>query len=74
MQLQVRLMLSGIKITLESKAAIEAARKAYDALTDAQKKLVSKETLAKLEKAEEELKKLEDNTRIQTQTQANREV
>ena len=51
----------GDKITLESKAAIEAARKAYDALTDAQKKLVSKETLAKLEKAEEELKKLEDN-------------
>lgn len=51
----------GEKITLESKEAIEAARKAYDALTDSQKKLVSKETLEKLEKAEEELKKLEDN-------------
>ena len=47
----------GEKITLESKGKIEAARKAYDELTEAQKKLVT--NLDKLVKAEEELKKLE---------------
>ena len=47
----------GDEITLESKPAIEAARKAYNALTDVQKKLVT--NYEKLTKAEEELKKLE---------------
>ena len=42
-------------ITLEDKAAIEAARAAYDALTDDQKALVSAEELAKLTAAEEAL-------------------
>ena len=48
----------GAEITLESKAAIEAARKAYEALTDAQKKLVT--NYDKLTKAEKELQKLEE--------------
>ena len=42
-------------VTLESKAAIEAARAAYDALTDAQKEIFQKkypEALANLEAAE----------------------
>ena len=51
----------GEKITLESKEKIEVARKAYDALTDDQKKLVT--NLDKLTKAEEELKKLEGDQR-----------
>ena len=42
-------------ITLEDKAAIEAARAAYDALTDEQKALVTPEDLAKLTAAEEAL-------------------
>ncbi|MBQ8099742.1 MAG: Ig domain-containing protein [Paludibacteraceae bacterium] len=42
-------------ITLEDKAAIEAARAAYDALTADQKALVSAEDLAKLTAAEEAL-------------------
>src|SRR5699024_95427 len=44
------------KITLKDKETIEAARKAYDALTDEQKALVT--NLAKLEEAEKELAKL----------------
>ncbi len=47
------------KVTLESKANIEKARKAYDALTEAQKKLVT--NYDKLTKAEEELKNLEND-------------
>ena len=45
------------EVTLESEAAIEAARAAYDGLTDAQKALVEK--LAVLEAAEEALELLE---------------
>ena len=48
-------------VTLESKAAIDEARNAYDALTDAQKELVK--NLNVLERAEEEygnLKKAEE--------------
>lgn len=45
------------KITANDKEAIEAARKAYEALTDEQKKLVPKEVLDKLTAAEEAIKK-----------------
>ena len=48
----------GEKITLESKKAIEAARAAYEKLSEAQKKLVT--NLEILTKAEAELKKLEE--------------
>jgi len=46
-------------ITLDSKEAIEAARAAYEALTDEQKALVTPEDLAKLTAAEEALAALE---------------
>ena len=46
-------------ITLDNKEAIEAARAAYDALTDEQKALVTPEDLAKLTAAEEALAALE---------------
>lgn len=45
-------------ITAESKDAIEAARKAYDALSNTQKSLVDKEHLDKLKKAEASLASL----------------
>ena len=45
-------------VTLESEDAIKEARTAYDALTDAQKKLVSNKDV--LEKAETTLKELQD--------------
>lgn len=45
-------------VTLESKSAIEAARAAYENLSESQKKLVS--NLETLTKAEAELKKLEE--------------
>ena len=45
------------EITTEDKAAIEAARKAYDALNDAQKELAGDEAKAKLEAAEVALTK-----------------
>lgn len=48
----------GEKITLESKKAIEAARAAYEKLSEAQKKLVG--NLETLTKAGAELKKLEE--------------
>ena len=48
------------KITLKDKETIEATRKAYDALTDEQKALVT--NLAKLEEAEKALAKLEEDT------------
>ena len=47
------------KITLENKEAIEAARAAYDALTEAQQGLISEETTAALKAAEDALAKLE---------------
>ena len=43
------------EITLDDKDAVEAARAAYDALSEDQKALISDETLAKLEAAEEAL-------------------
>ncbi len=46
-----------------SEEAIEAARKAYDALTDEQKKRVDPETVKKLEQAENEYKKLDDEVK-----------
>ena len=46
-------------ITLDDKASIEAARAAYDALTDEQKALVTPEDLAKLTAAEAALAALE---------------
>lgn len=52
----------GEPITLESKDAINTARRAYNALTEKQKKLVEADVLAKLEAAEKELKNLEDTT------------
>ncbi len=56
---EVEEKISGIgKVTLESKKAIEAARAAYDKLSENQKKLVS--NLEILTKAEAELKKLEE--------------
>ena len=47
------------ELTLEDKADVEAARAAYDALTDYQKGKVSTETLAKLVAAETEIKDIE---------------
>jgi uncharacterized repeat protein (TIGR02543 family) len=47
------------EVTLDSEKTIKAARSAYDALTDAQKKLV--ENLAALETAEKTLAALKDN-------------
>ncbi len=46
-------------VTLNDKEAIEAARAAYDALTDEQKALVTPEDLAKLTAAEAALAALE---------------
>ena len=47
------------EITVDDKAAIEAARAAYDALTDDQKALVNEDSLRKLADAEEALEKAE---------------
>ena len=47
------------KITLENKEAVEAARAAFDALTETQQALVSKDALEKLTAAEDALAKLE---------------
>ncbi|MGN0709605.1 MAG: leucine-rich repeat protein, partial [Anaerovoracaceae bacterium] len=49
------------KVTKDDKEAINAARSAYDALTDSQKKLVSADTLKKLTDAEAVLKKAEQD-------------
>ena len=43
-------------VTIADREAVEAARAAYDALTDAQKVYISDETLAKLKAAEDSLK------------------
>lgn len=48
------------EVTLESKPAIDAARKAYDQLTDPQKNFISEETYKKLTDAESQYKKLAD--------------
>ena len=52
-------------ITTQDRTAIEEARKAYDALTDAQKQYISKESLSKLEKAESDLQVLVDQDTAQ---------
>ena len=46
-----------------SKDAIEAARKAYDALTDEQKKAIDPKAVESLEKSESEYKKLDDEVK-----------
>ena len=47
-------------LTLEDKAAVEAAREAYEALTDAQKQYVTEETVTALEALENRIQELED--------------
>lgn len=47
------------QLTLEDKAAVEAARKAYDSLSDPQRSYVSDEHLTALEAAEAQIAKLE---------------
>ena len=47
-------------LTLEDKAAVEAAREAYEALTDAQKQYVTEETVTALEELENRIQELED--------------
>jgi len=51
-------------ITIHDKAAVEAAREAYDALTDEQKAKVDPETLAKLEAAEKEINDIETSNQV----------
>ena len=51
-----------VELTKECKAKIEAARSAYDALTDAQKALVPNEVLKLLEDAETEYQRLEEES------------
>ena len=51
-----------VELTKECKAKIEAARSAYDALTDAQKALVPSEALKLLEDAETEYQRLEEES------------
>ena len=50
------------EITLDNKAAVEAARAAYGDLTDAQKALVPADTLKKLTDAEAAIKELEEES------------
>ena len=47
-------------LTLDNADAVESARAAYDALTDDQKALVSEEAIAKLEAAEAQIAKLQE--------------
>lgn len=51
-------------ITIDNKAAVEAAREAYDALTDEQKEKVDPETLAKLVAAEKEINDIETSNQV----------
>ena len=60
------------KVTLESKKAIEAARAAYEKLSEAQKKLVG--NLETLTKAEAELKKLEEQQGQQGQEETDQKA
>ncbi|WP_026494666.1 leucine-rich repeat protein [Butyrivibrio sp. WCD3002] len=57
-------------VAITDKATIEAARTAYDALTDAQKEYVSADTLKRLTDAEAKLKDLIDATKAQEVTDA----
>lgn len=50
-----------LPVTKNSKAELDAARSAYDALTDTQKKLISAETLKKLTDAEEAYRRLTES-------------
>ena len=52
-----------VKYNAASKEAIEEARKAYDELTDEQKKRVDSETVKKLVDAEDQYKKLDDEVK-----------
>ena len=56
----INVLPSAADITIANKEAVEAARKAYDDLTDAQEAYVSTDTLKKLTDAEEALKELTD--------------
>ena len=53
---------------LDDKAAVEAARADYDALTDDQKKLVPEDVLAKLTAAEEQVKAAEEGADDESET------
>ena len=48
------------KLTLEDKSAVEAARAAYDALTEEQRKLVDEESVKKLKAAEDKIAELKE--------------
>ena len=52
-----------VKYNDDSKDAIEAAKKAYDSLTDEQKARVDSKVVEKLEKSESEYKKLDDEVK-----------
>ncbi len=70
----VKKLIEGIgTVSLESKEKIEAARAAYNALTDAQKALVSEETLKILTDAETEYKRLEEEQGSQNPGQTDQE-
>lgn len=55
---QIDALLTAENVTLEHQEAVDAARDAYSKLTDDQKKLVSKETTDKLERAEKKIAQL----------------
>ena len=55
-------------VTLDDKATVDAARAAYNALTDAQKKLVDKNTLKKLTDDEEKLAELQAMSEVTPKT------
>ncbi|MCI8490939.1 MAG: leucine-rich repeat protein, partial [Lachnospiraceae bacterium] len=70
----VKNLIEGIgTVSLDSKDKIEAARKAYDALTDAQKALVSADILKVLTDAETTYKKLEEEQGSQNSGKADQE-
>ena len=55
---QIEALPTAENVTLEHQEAVDAARDAYSKLTDDQKKLVSKETTDKLERAEKKIAQL----------------
>jgi len=54
------------EITVENKADVQAAREAYEALTDNQKTKFPQETIAKIEAAEKEIVDIETSTAVDT--------
>lgn len=62
------------EVTLDSKTTIEAARSAYDALTDDQKALVTSDMLKKLTDAEAELARLEAEAKDKADREAAAQV